>query len=529
MATVTPVAPGGQGLPPGVSIDPISGILIFRGQLIPAGSYEGVLQIVAAINSRRRVTFQDYDRNVGAVTRTYDPVTGAQAVGPALPGTTVAAATQTNPAQGVRINPANPPNTAAASPAAEPQDLSVAPQPQANPPDPTVNDPGEVPGVTVNPVSTLVPDSTEPVPAVPLARVRTAPENNLIFDPATGELLPADSAAAEQILIEQEQIENEQAAFDGFETELENLRLAQLRETENFESADFIPPPVNPDQDPQAAPQGLPFDDNGVLNVGWALDGDGEPVFIGADFVDPGLQASAFESRSVNAQAMITAARDQATLAAQRKAEGTAAGDGDWRVRLRLAPSAGYLYKDQTPGILQPLADTDGVIFPYTPEILTAYTAEYSPYDLTHNNYRGYFYKGSRVGEVLLTADFTAQDTAEANYLLAVIHFFKSCTKMFYGQDAERGSPPPLVYLTGLGEYQFNEHACVISNFNYSLPSNVDYIRARSTMASSAGVTQGGNGLMFQRRLASSATPSYSLDAIIARLTGANLPQGAVS
>jgi hypothetical protein len=75
---------------------------------------------------------------------------------------------------------------------------------------------------------------------------------------------------------------------------------------------------------------------------------------------------------------------------------------------------------------------------------------------------------------------FTAQDTGEANYLLAVITFFKSVTKMFYGQDAERGAPPPLVYLSGLGEYQFNEHPCVVSQFNYNLPSDADYIRAGS-------------------------------------------------
>ena len=51
---------------------------------------------------------------------------------------------------------------------------------------------------------------------------------------------------------------------------------------------------------------------------------------------------------------------------------------------------------------------------------------------------------------------------------------------MFYGQDAQRGSPPPLLYLTGLGEYQFNEQPCVVSEFNLNLPSDVNYIRARS-------------------------------------------------
>ena len=37
-----------------------------------------------------------------------------------------------------------------------------------------------------------------------------------------------------------------------------------------------------------------------------------------------------------------------------------------------------------------------------------------------------------------------------------------------------------MVYLSGFGDYQFREHACVISQFNYTLPQDVDYIRAGS-------------------------------------------------
>lgn len=170
-------------------------------------------------------------------------------------------------------------------------------------------------------------------------------------------------------------------------------------------------------------------------------------------------------------------ARIQATLQAQRKQ----ANDGDWRFKLRLAPGAQYLYKDPNgPGILQPLAVTDGVIFPYTPQISMQYKANYSAYDLTHSNYKGYFYQGSSPSEIRVQGVFTAQDTSEANYLLAVIHFFRSVTKMFYGKDAQRGAPPPLVYMQGLGEYQFNMHPCVVASFDYTLPADVDYIRARS-------------------------------------------------
>jgi hypothetical protein len=53
---------------------------------------------------------------------------------------------------------------------------------------------------------------------------------------------------------------------------------------------------------------------------------------------------------------------------------------------------------------------------------------------------------------------------------------------MFYGQDQipKPGTPPPLCYLSGMGEFQFDRHPLVISSFNYNLPNDVDYIRAGS-------------------------------------------------
>jgi hypothetical protein len=156
----------------------------------------------------------------------------------------------------------------------------------------------------------------------------------------------------------------------------------------------------------------------------------------------------------------------------------------DWRVRLSLAPGATYLYKNKgKEGILLPLAATDGVIFPYTPAISVQYAANYDNAELTHSNYKFFTYRGSAVDSINITCDFTAQDTFEANYLLAVIHFFRSVTKMFYGQDQNPkiGTPPPLCYLSGLGAFQFDAHPLAITAFNYALPTEVDYIRAGST------------------------------------------------
>lgn len=168
-------------------------------------------------------------------------------------------------------------------------------------------------------------------------------------------------------------------------------------------------------------------------------------------------------------------AQQQQVLAARRNVGNNA----DWRFKIKLAPNANYLYAAPNPGILAPLKNK-GVIFPYTPQVETQYSANYDKYDLIHSNYRGYFYKGSAVNEISVRGTFTAQDTLEAQYLLAVIHFFRSVTKMFYGKDPQAGTPPPLVYVSGYGPYQFNDHACVVSNFTYSLPTDVDYIRADS-------------------------------------------------
>lgn len=163
----------------------------------------------------------------------------------------------------------------------------------------------------------------------------------------------------------------------------------------------------------------------------------------------------------------------------------------DWRVRLSLAPGADYLYAGTNPGILQPLIATNGVVFPYTPNIVVAYAANYNPVDLVHSNYKVQQYTNSSVDQVTLTCDFTAQDAYEARYVLAVIHFFRTMTKMFYGQDQYpiRGTPPPLCYLYGLGGYQFSAHPLVINSFNYNLPTDVDYIQTTTPFDFQEGAT----------------------------------------
>lgn len=193
--------------------------------------------------------------------------------------------------------------------------------------------------------------------------------------------------------------------------------------------------------------------------------------------------------------------------------------NGDWRVKVSLAPQSDYLYNAPSPGILAPLKDTDGVIFPYTPQIQIQYKANYTPRLLTHSNYTGQFYQGSSADPFTISGIFTAQDSGEARYLLAVIHFFRSVTKMFYGQDTERGSPPPLVYLTGLGENQFIEHTCVVGAFDYQLPADVDYIRAPKDVP---------NQVDFSTQRPRQSSTLTNLSSSLTRLATAGLPVGGV-
>jgi hypothetical protein len=245
-----------------------------------------------------------------------------------------------------------------------------------------------------------------------------------------------------------------------------------------------------------------------------------DPAYGGASADEQAAinQAIADSAAGSSTAARTNNAQRQSTLQS-RKNQPSAA---DWRVRLQLAPGANYLYAandKSSRGILAPLYDTDGVIFPYTPSIETNYKAKYDAYDLVHSNYRGYFYKNSSVDEVGIKATFTAQDTREAQYLLAVIHFFRSVTKMFYGQDSQAGTPPPLVYLSGLGQYQFNNHPCLVSSFTYSLPTDVDYIRAD-------GFNNIGVNLENRRSLGSGPAPGGAVGTIQRLLTN-GLTKGA--
>jgi len=175
----------------------------------------------------------------------------------------------------------------------------------------------------------------------------------------------------------------------------------------------------------------------------------------------------------------------------------------DWKVRISVAPGSGLFYhKGQSSEILAPLNQTNGVIFPYTPEITVSYQSNYQEQKFTHSNYSQYSYDQSEVQAIQIGGDFTAQNTDEANYVLACIYFFRAATKMFFATGENVGNPPPLVYLNGYGRHYLPNVPCVITSFSHTMPGDVDYIETGIVLPTSAtGVNYEGQMIgMLQNR-----------------------------
>lgn len=155
----------------------------------------------------------------------------------------------------------------------------------------------------------------------------------------------------------------------------------------------------------------------------------------------------------------------------------------DYRAKLSpksLAPGKveTILGQNSPTNLLYPLFQTGGVLFPYTPSITTGTVTEYDPTSFIHSNYGYNAYVRSYPKTISIAAEFTAQTNDEALYLLAVIHFFRSVTKSYFGVNPYNlaGTPPPTLLFNYLGDYQFNNVPVVIKYFDYAFDANIDYV-----------------------------------------------------
>ena len=148
----------------------------------------------------------------------------------------------------------------------------------------------------------------------------------------------------------------------------------------------------------------------------------------------------------------------------------------DWRAKLTVGSGAEDLVKG---AVMHPLYEARGIIFPYTPIIFLQHTSQYSSTGLTHSNYDHPAFDSHLIGEIQLTGIFTANTAAEADYMRAAMHFLRTISKMFFGQDTNPvpGTPPPVLRLNAFGKYAFHNVPVVNTAFTMELPSEIDYIQ----------------------------------------------------
>ena len=149
--------------------------------------------------------------------------------------------------------------------------------------------------------------------------------------------------------------------------------------------------------------------------------------------------------------------------------------DNDWRVRLtcdwsRFSGQSLFQRLDSESG-------TDGVVFPYQPRVNFSSRANYTNLDVVHSNYPIQAYKNSQIDEIEISGEFSAETAVDAEYWLATTTFFRTATKMFFGQGQNAGNPPIICRLSGYGSYVFNNIPVIITRFGVNLNEDTNYVK----------------------------------------------------
>lgn len=164
--------------------------------------------------------------------------------------------------------------------------------------------------------------------------------------------------------------------------------------------------------------------------------------------------------------------------------------ESDMRVRLRAQPGqAEGVYGPAGPdNILSILHKTGGVLFPYTPTITVEQSVDYKTVDLVHANGDINAYTRTPSVSLSVTGKFTVQNQREGEYLIAVLHFLRTMSKMHFGEtDPNAGLPPPILYFHGYGTYMFKGLKVVLKSHSFSLDDTVDYVDVTTP---SGGITR---------------------------------------
>jgi hypothetical protein len=146
----------------------------------------------------------------------------------------------------------------------------------------------------------------------------------------------------------------------------------------------------------------------------------------------------------------------------------------DWRVRVTCQ------WNIFNSPLFSLLEETGGVVWPYSPNITVSTKAEYNSISPIHSNYQIHSYKSSMVDDIQISGEFTCETETDAAYWIAATTFFKTATKMFFGQGEYAGNPPLVCNLTGYGSSIFDKVPVIVKSFSVDLKEDVNYIRCNT-------------------------------------------------
>ena len=175
----------------------------------------------------------------------------------------------------------------------------------------------------------------------------------------------------------------------------------------------------------------------------------------------------------------------------------------DWRVRLSLPKWPSF----RKSPVLKPLTEAGGCIFPYTPAITITQSTNYGGQSPVHNNYTFNAYKNSDPGTISIVAPMYCEDSAQALYWIAMLHYLRATSKMFSGNDPKAGNPPPIVNLNAYGNFVFKNVPVVITGFTVALEKDCDYIGCNVVGSAASAIAGVADTL-------GSLSDSFGLDAV---------------
>lgn len=194
--------------------------------------------------------------------------------------------------------------------------------------------------------------------------------------------------------------------------------------------------------------------------------------------------------------------------------------DADWRVRITCNWS---MFNSP---LFKVLEQTGGVVWPYLPTINVSTRANYTQMETTHSNYPFQAYKNSQVDDIEIGGEFSCETASDAEYWIAATTFFKTATKMFFGQGENAGHPPIICYLRGYGSSVFDNVPVVIKAFTVQLPEDVNYINYAPTntwvpVMSSISVTV--SPIYNRERLRKFSLQDYASGGLVSKRSGGNV------